>query len=220
MIRHHPSEEMLLDYACGAQSEPVALAVATHLHFCGLCRDRVETLEAVGGAMVEDIEPVAMDDHALNAVLSRINSNVRINPPARFDGASDPETAKVVPFPLRRYVGGSLNGLRWKRWGRHIEEAQLPLSTPRHRVSLLRVAGGRPVPEHAHKATETTVVLQGGFSDDGLKFAPGDVQVMDGDMGTHAPMADPEGCLVLVVLDGPIQLGGLIGRFVNPLIRL
>lgn len=220
MIRHHPSDETLLDYACGAQSEAEALATATHLHFCRLCRDRVEALEAVGGAMMDTLEPAAIGDDALDDVLARITGNVRINPPARHDGVADPETAKIVPFPLRRYVGGSLSGLRWKRWGRQLEEAQLPLADPGHRVSLLRIGGMVTAPAHGHRGTETTVVLAGGFHDGAARFGPGDMQVMDAGSDLHAPTADPEGCVCLVVLDGPIQLGGMLGRFVNPLMRL
>jgi len=71
-ITHHPGDELLLAYAHGASNEPVALLVATHLSVCELCRRNVRDMEAMGGAMLSSVEPVAISEHALRAVLSRL----------------------------------------------------------------------------------------------------------------------------------------------------
>ena len=45
-----------MDYAAGSLSEPVALLIATHLALCPRCRHEVEEFEALGGALLEDLE--------------------------------------------------------------------------------------------------------------------------------------------------------------------
>jgi len=55
-LNHHPSEELLFDYASGAISEAWGLSVATHLAFCSECRDKVAEIEAIGGCLLDGLE--------------------------------------------------------------------------------------------------------------------------------------------------------------------
>jgi putative transcriptional regulator len=45
---YHPAEEFLLDYAVGATSPAETLLLATHLAFCGHCRQTVAAARAAG----------------------------------------------------------------------------------------------------------------------------------------------------------------------------
>lgn len=71
MINHHPSDATLASYAAGTLPEALGLVTATHLSFCPACREVVALAEAVGGSMLDDMAPVAMDDDALAQVLAR-----------------------------------------------------------------------------------------------------------------------------------------------------
>lgn len=218
MITHHPSEDLLLDYAAGTLSEPVALAVAGHLSFCGRCRKDVARLEAVGGELLDTVEPAPLADGALGAVMARLGDFEPVDAPAA--AAVDAETAAVVPEPLLPYLGRGLAHLAWRKVGRMFEEARLPTTTEGLKATLMRLKPGAVMPSHTHRGNEYTLVLAGGYSDGGRYFGPGDFDARD-PSHVHRPVVDDdEPCLCLVVLDAPLSLTGTLGRFVNPFLRV
>jgi putative transcriptional regulator len=82
---------------------------------------------------------------------------------------------------------------------------------------LLRGVPGAQTGSHRHAGLEYTLVLKGGFSDETGRYAPGDLQVMEGDM-RHNPVADPgEPCINLAVTTGPLKFERLLQRIVAPL---
>ena len=212
-----PGEDLLLDYASGALPEPVSVLVATLLALRPDLRRTVTEMEAVGGYLLEEIEPAALSDDAFDAVLARIETaGLPVEAAANDDGAvstSDAETIAAVPEPLRSYLGAPLSGLAWRRRGPGIEEYRLPVTDTRFEMSVLRLGPGRSVPSHGHEGSELTLVLDGAFSDAAGRYARGDLAV-NGEEDQHAPMADPQdGCLCLAITGGPL-------RFSNPLIQL
>ena len=52
-ITHHPSDELMLDYASGALSEGWALAVATHLSMCDSSSGLLRGMETIGGILLD-----------------------------------------------------------------------------------------------------------------------------------------------------------------------
>ena len=75
-ITHHPSEDLLLAYAAGRLDPGQHLAVATHLLPCAQCRGLVASLEAVGGAVLDDLAPTMMAGGALDAVEALLDSGI------------------------------------------------------------------------------------------------------------------------------------------------
>ncbi len=216
MIKHHPSEEFLFDYATGGLPEPQALVVATHIALCHSCRTTVERCEAVGGDLLERTEPAVLPDDALDRVFARLERAEEEVPPV----AIDPETRRSLPSPLWPYVAGGLSGLAWRRRGSGVESAEITTSRGDFISRLLRIAPGRAVPSHTHEGSEFTLVLQGGYHDGTVGYARGDFQFADGSLD-HRPVADSgEPCLCLAVLDAPMRLTGRVGRLVNPFVRL
>ena len=60
-------------------------------------------------------------------------------------------------------------------------------------------------------------MLKGGFSDVTGSYAPGDLQMMEGDM-RHNPVADPgEDCINLAVTTGPLKFEGWPHKILAPL---
>lgn len=218
MINHHPPLDLLFDYAAGAMPEPVALIVATHATLCVACAKRVGEIEAVGGALLETVEPVDVSEDALEAVLMRLDEPL----PATVAGerAVDEETAAVVPEPLLPYIARGLAHLAWKSAGRMVEEARLPLTTKGFKAALMRLSPGVAMPVHTHRGSEFTLVLAGGYKDEGKQFLRGDFDFKD-PSHEHRPIVDTDGpCLCLVVLDAPVKLTGGFGRLVNPFLRI
>ncbi len=214
MPAHHPSAELLLDYAAGAAPEPAALIVATHLALCPACRRQARGLEAVGGALLEalpDASPHAdpASAHGLEAVLARLDEP---EPSAPVATPLDDDTRRVVPAPLRAHLGASLKDLPWRKVTRGLDELDLPLGRPGFTTRLMRIRAGAAMPRHGHGGTESVLVLDGGFSDEHGHYARGDLALSDARV-LHRPVADPDGdCLCLIVVEGGLRLTGLIGR--------
>jgi putative transcriptional regulator len=218
MINHHPPFEMLFDYASGMLTEGVALAVATHAALCPACRSVVEQIEAVGGALLEEIEPEPVGEDLLAAVLDKLDE---LEPgPAPPSEALDEATRELIPRPLRGYLSRSLRDLAWRSVGRMFQEIRLPVASKGVRVSLMRLGPGKTLPKHSHRGHEYTVVLAGGYKDAGKQFARGDFDVKEV-TDLHRPVADEGGeCIGLLVLDAPVRLTGPVGRLVNPFLRI
>jgi len=80
-------------------------------------------------------------------------------------------------------------------------------------------AGGR-IPDHGHRGSEMTLILQGGFSDANGSYHVGDFLYREAD-DTHAPTAlQSEDCICVAVLDAPLKFTGWKHRWMNPFLRL
>ena len=211
-IVHHPADELLLSYAAGATGEAVSLVVATHLALCPLCRRTVAKAESIGGAMLETSTPVPLDADALNSVLSRLHQAApmpaTLKPPAG--------SAARVPEPLRSYLGGGLDDVRWTKITKGIAFKPL-MKVGDARVQLIRSRPGHGVGTHTHRGEELTLVLSGGYTDVTGHYTPGDLHVATPEI-VHRPLADQgEDCIVLAVSDAPLKFQsfavGLIGKW-------
>ena len=205
-------DELLIAHAAGKLPEPVGLAVATHLALCPAARARYRLYEAFGGALLDDLEPVRMEGDAWDRMLKRLDDDDPQPSPAMAAGQP------LLPQPLRDYLPGPLEQLRWRSYG-PAAEIELHIPAPGYRTTLLRVRAGRKVPQHTHEGNELTVVLDGSFRDETGHFHRGDLVIADGSLD-HRPVAD-EGrdCLCLAVTDAPLRLTGRFGRLLNPFIR-
>ena len=218
-INHHPDDELLVRYASGELAEAWSLLVATHIALCPDCRGKVHAAETIGGAFVEDAEPVAMSEGALDEVLLRADRAAG-NPVPTMEQPRPAGAKPVLPEPLRSYAGGDLPGLRWKRLGRGAYQIPLVNEGRAPTARLLRIPAGRPVPEHGHNGLELTMVLQGSFVDDGVRFAAGDVETADTDL-EHQPVAEPgQDCICLAVTDAPLRFRGALARIAQPFLGI
>ncbi len=215
-MMHHVSDEMLEDYVSGQLSAGWSLGVATHLALCPACRKRVQVLEAVGGVLLENIEPVPTASTSLQDIMSRIaeprDEIIAVTPtsPTRPRGGN---LTPILPEPLRQMVGGDVAHLKWRRLNGDVSQVIFETGDQTTSCRLLRVKAGRPVAEHSHGGNEFTLVLAGSFSDKLGTFARGDVELTDEHV-EHQPIAGPdEDCICLAVTDAPL-------RFRNPIVRL
>ena len=111
-INHHLSDALLMSYASGNLDEGFSLVVATHISLCDECRARLESFEAVGGAMVEKCGTSTVGDDALEATFALIDAApvFDVQPHIAAKGS-------VFPAPLQDYVGGDLDDVRWRSVG-------------------------------------------------------------------------------------------------------
>ena len=218
MITHRPSSELLLGYASGSLSEPMALAVAAQAALDPDTAGEIRRLEDIGGRLLDSISPTALGDGALQRTLARLDAAEL--PPRATSTTVTAETRALLPAPVWPYVKGDIRNLVWRRRAPNIETAALMGDSRTSSAFLLKVGAGRAVPRHTHRSSELTLVLQGAFCDASECFARGDIQVADETLN-HQPIARPgEDCICLVALEAPISLTGILGRMLNPFVRL
>jgi putative transcriptional regulator len=212
-------DELLIAHAAGRLPEPVALAVATHLALNPAARSRYRRYEAFGGALLRGLEPARLAEGAWDRLLDRLEASAdqpRGGEPV--DDSSRRHDVPTLPRPLRDYVPGPLDSLRWRNYGT-AAEAEIPIRAAGYRTTLVRVRAGRMVPRHTHEGNELTVVLEGAFHDEAGHYRRGDLAIADSAVD-HRPTADDDGdCLCLAVTDAPLRLTGRFGRLLNPFVR-
>lgn len=212
-IRHHLSDQLLMAYSAGQLPEAFNLVVATHVSLCDECRARLGSFDAVGGALIEEIEEIEMGEAALEAALARIDGLPQAT------RAEPMKPAGIFPAPLADYVGGDLASVRWRRVGGGVKQAILP--TGRNASArLLYIPAGVAVPDHGHRGTELTLVLQGAFADENDRFGRGDIEIANEEV-EHTPVAlQGEDCICLAATDAPLRFRGMIPRLAQPLLRI
>jgi putative transcriptional regulator len=214
-IQHHPADAFLTAFAAGTLDQGQHVAVATHLASCSRCRTFVRSMEQVGGAVLTRLAPTAMASDALARAAVRLRQPA---PEIKHGGAAAVSPSEVPGLPefVRRYRFG-----RWK-WiapSVHLSSVELPYGGDT-RVFLLKSGPKTRMLQHSHTGIEMTCVLSGAFSHEGGRYGPGDFDLGD-ETVHHQPVVDVgEDCICLVAMTGQLRLNGLIGRLVQPFVRL
>ena len=211
-IKHHIPEAVIAAYSAGTLDEAFSLIVASHVSMCDECRAALSAYEAVGGAVLESVETVEVDDDALAATLALIDEMPVIEETPK-------RASSIFPAPLEDYVGGGPDKVRWRRVGGGVKQAILPCAG-KSTARLLYIPAGMAVPDHTHNGMELTMVLQGAFADEVDRFARGDVELGDEDL-SHTPVAEAgEDCICLAVTDAPLKFNSLLPKLVQPFVRI
>lgn len=210
-IRHHLNDPLLMAYAAGTLPEAFALIAATHVSLCDDCRARLESFEALGGAVIDAAPDCEIGPDCLAKVMARLERPLAEAPA--------PRKPCTLPGPLASYVGGDLDEVKWRAVGMGVRQAILPTSN-RATARLLYIPAGQAVPDHGHRGTELTLVLRGAFHDATDHFGPGDLEI-SGEELVHTPIADAgEPCICLAATDAPLRFTGLLPRLLQPLFRI
>lgn len=210
-ITHHPPSELLIAYAAGRLDAGQSLAIATHLEGCRSCRGTTRGLKELAGSALEDIEPVAMEAGAFDRIAARLE---RTEPPSREPVR--PAAEPGLPASLRGYA---LSGWKWVAPGVSMRPILLP-ETSETRAFLLKSAKGTNMLQHTHSGIEMTCVLAGSFSHGGGLYAAGDFDLGDEDVDHKPVVGSDEECICLVAMSGKLRLEGLLGKLIQPFIRL
>ena len=214
-IDHHPTSEMLAAFAAGTLDHGQHIAIATHLLACRQCKEFVRSMEQVGGAVLTELPPATMSNRALAEVEGRLNETKKPTGAPMIPALAETEVPGLPKF-VRRYRFGTW---KWIAPSVHLRPIELPYASET-RVFLLKSGPGTKMLQHTHTGIEMTCVLAGAFRQDGGHYGPGDFDLGDETID-HRPMVEEgQDCICLVAMQGDLQLKGLIGRMVQPFIRL
>lgn len=220
MIEHHPGDDLLLGLASGWLDSGQALVVSVHLEACAQCRGRMGMLRAVGGHILETIEPQPLDADALDRTFARIDSPTAATlpapPPLRAarplpslpPGVAWPRSLAACEVTPWRWMGP---GMRWCRVA--------PAHESKGSVFMLRIAPGWNLAKHTHTDVELTQVLCGSFDDGRALFGPGDFDATDGDVHHQPVVQAGTECVCVAFIGDRLKFNGwlasLVGRAIG-----
>ena len=218
-IKHHLSDELLLDYSTGALTEAWSIAVAAHLSMCSRSRSVYSKMEELGGALLTDANPEVLSESIFENVLDRLGDD---NELTNGDVRKDAEWAGRLGIPtvVSDYFPSDTKVLPWKSLGLGVNQIVLETKDKSATARLLKIPAGKKVPHHSHHGRELTVVFSGGFTDATGSYGPGDIQEVS-DSVEHQPWARKgEDCVCLAVTDAPLKFSNIAVRLAQPLIGI
>ncbi|HBS50663.1 MAG TPA: transcriptional regulator, partial [Rhodobacteraceae bacterium] len=167
-IRHHIPEPMLAAYAAGTLPRAFELVIAAHISLCDECRAGLEAHEILGGALLDDTPCADLSEGLADRVMGLLDAPCAVREAPRRKG--------IYPGPVAEAMR---NGApRWKKLGMGVRQDIL-FHDKDGSARLLYIPPGAAVPDHGHRGTELTLVLQGAFNDETGYFGVGDLEVAD-----------------------------------------
>lgn len=212
-IQHHPPADLLAGYAAGTLDQGRHIVTATHLSHCAACRAGAASIEYVGGEMLAALPPSAMSATASARAAALLDRTATAAPPAP---ASDLADVPGLPSFVRRLPAADWT---WVAPGLQVRRLSLE-PTSATRVFLLRSRPGARFLRHRHTDFEMTCVLAGSFSHDGTRYAAGDLDIGTPDIEHSIEIGLGGPCVSIVAMQGELRLTGVLGRLLQPLMRL
>ncbi|MCR9185227.1 MAG: ChrR family anti-sigma-E factor [Halieaceae bacterium] len=215
MAKFHPSVDLLTEYVAGILPLAQSACISAHLNYCPQCQQQSARLQDLGAVLFDSLTPVPVGDALLNTVLARLDEE----PPLSYRRAQDPAVGRL-PALLQRLMKGDFSELSWNKITSSLGISYLKTGDPGYEFALYHIKAGGKIPEHTHRGSEMTLVLQGGFSDAAGSYHEGDFLFREAS-DTHAPTAlQSEDCICLAVLDAPLRFTGWKYRWMNPFLQL
>jgi putative transcriptional regulator len=219
VAKYHPDDGLLLEYAAGQTDWAVSICIAAHLHFCPACRAQVARFTRIGGHCLEQADEVAVPEDALNAALAMIRKEKAQAAPVAAPAPVVKPALQHLPPVIQKLIPAS-GKVRWSFVTPALKAARLETGQNKYEVCFHRIKKGGTVAEHDHGGLELTLVLEGCFSDENGTYSVGDF-LMKQPGEAHRPTATlDQDCLCLSVQEAPAKLTGLMGRLVNPFLRV
>ncbi len=220
MISFHPKYTDLQMFSAGSCQPAIALMISAHIDMCSQCKsDCVEIQAELANKMITHNKIVEPLNNQYKSMMSEITSLPIVHTPAQLDENTSIELDGrffELPRTLRRHVKNTGN---WSRLVGKLWQAPVDLGEIGRANFMYMEKGGR-VPEHTHKGTEFTLVVNGQYGDGISEYQSGDFTVMDSHHN-HLPHSQAdEGCLVFTIIDQPLHFTAGIARLLNPFSHL
>ncbi len=218
MLKHHPSAELLADYASGSMPLSHSLCVATHLEHCDSCRQQFQKLNQLGTQLFLQQAPNSAPSSDLKSKVMSLLDQTPDNPVEVVPTEVSREGYQV-PKALHQFLQNGYQSLDWSTVSPSFKISTLLRDKDGAQIALSRVKPGGKMPHHRHTGDELTVVLEGSFSDEEGIYKKGDFICRDSSH-KHKPVVTKDAeCICLMVLDAPIEFTGWFTSLLNPMVR-
>ena len=216
MAKFHPELYLLTEHAAGNLPLAQSACISAHMNYCDQCRRTASRLQDLGAVLFSGLEPCPVSEAQLDAVLARLDDE----PPLSYARAADTAAPGRTPAVLQRLMNGDFRDLVWKKITKSLRITYLKTGDPGYEFALYHIKAGGRIPEHTHRGSEMTLVLEGGFSDADGSYHQGDFLFREAS-DVHAPTAlQSEDCICLAVLDAPLKFTSWKHRWMNPFLQL
>ena len=215
MTEHHPDLDVLVEYSAGVLSPAMALCVNIHLKYCPHCREQLARLDSLAGEVFAMQESSPVSEGLFDRIMGRIDAEAA---PKVID---ESQTARYQTRKLLRpWVPEGFSGIDWKpQWFKMYEHVMQIEDHGRIRLALQKISAGGTAPVHGHYGREVTVVLEGAFSDASGTYREGDFIIREAGEEHQPRVHAGQDCVCLTLLEGPVQLTGVWGQWVERLRR-
>lgn len=213
MAKYHPELDLLTEYVAGNLPLAQAACVSAHMNYCEQCRRTSGQLQDLGAVLFDGLAGQAVGDALLDSVLARLDDA----PPLGYSGSP---SVGGMPAILQRLMSGNFTDLAWKKITKTLRISYLKTGDTGFEFALYHIKAGGKIPEHTHRGSEMTLILEGGFSDANGSYHQGDFLLRQ-PSDIHAPTAvQSEDCVCLAVLDAPLKFTRWPYRWMNPFLQL
>jgi putative transcriptional regulator len=221
MIKHHPNSQQLDAFVSGVCEPTLALMISAHADMCVQCQAKCIKLQQIQA--IEALSSPLDTSAELDKMFGRITQLPVVKPDqapvAAKVGGFDLELEGkrfILPRSLKRYAQHTGN---WSRLVGKLWQAPIDLGYM-GKANFIYMEKGGKVPEHTHKGTEMTLVIDGQYGDGVANYDCGDFTLLDG-QHNHLPHSEAdEGCLVFTIVDKPLYFTSGIARLLNPFSHL
>ena len=220
MISFHPKFIDLQAFSAGNCEPAMALMISAHVDMCAQCQqDCLEIQADLAKELFAEQKAIAPMDSQYLEMMANITdlpiSNTVFKEPSNTSIELDGKFFEL-PRALRRQVKNTGN---WSRLVGKIWQAPVNLGGIGKANFMYMEKGGR-VPEHTHKGTEMTLVIDGQYGDGIAEYDCGDFTVLN-NQHKHLPHSEADdGCLVFTIVDQPLHFTAGIARLLNPFSHL
>jgi putative transcriptional regulator len=220
MISFHPKFTDLQAFSAGNCEPAMAIMVSAHVDMCPQCQhDCIEIQAGLASELLSKRIPSApLDNQYLEMMYNITDLPVSEAKPIASQNTSIELDGKFFELPraLRRHIKNTGN---WSRLVGKLWQAPVDLGDIGKANFMYMEKGGR-VPEHTHKGTEMTLVVDGQYGDGISEYDSGDFTIMS-NKHNHLPHSEADdGCLVFTIVDQPLHFTSGIARLLNPFSHL
>lgn len=220
MISFHPNFKTLHAFSVGNCKPSLSLMISAHVDMCTQCRHACAEIqdELASELFDKQFKTGPLDSQYIEMMSSITRLPVVNSIVSQTNNTSIELDGKFFELPraLRRHVKNTGN---WSRLVGKLWQAPVDLGDIGKANFVYMEKGGR-VPEHTHKGTEMTLVIDGQYSDGIAEYDCGDFTVMN-NKHNHLPHSDADdGCLVFTIVDQPLRFTSGIARLLNPFSHL
>jgi putative transcriptional regulator len=211
MIKHHPADQLLYEFAKGELSITLSMAVSAHIEMCDCCASKLKTLESSFGEAELGGEEEIVVDSDFAAMFDSIVEDDSVAETVLMPQSTLMYQHKEVLLPRAL---SAVNRSEFSTIGK-IGRSRFDADDGALRASLLQIAPGGEIPEHTHTGFEITLLLDGDFRDEEGEYVPGDFILLDG-KHNHTPMTK-DGCLCFTVVSSALYFNKGLSKLLNPI---
>ena len=220
MINFHPSAKDLQAFSAGISKPAEALMISAHVDLCVKCQKACQEYQIQLSEEVFDssktVDPLDNEYLQMMSGITDLPVIKSVTRPVQSHSIELDGKSFELPRTLRRFAKDTGN---WSRLVGKVWQAPIDLGDIGNANFIYMEKGGR-VPEHTHRGSEITLVIDGQYSDGLSDYDCGDFTIMN-NQHKHQPFSEAhDGCLVLSVVDKPLHFTSGIARLLNPFSHL